>query len=60
MKRWVVENFNTADCVPLDYRLNELEQSGRKIKEIIFLGQVMHGHMYQIIYTEEDIMEVNE
>ena len=57
MKRWIIENFDTASRIPLDWRLNNLEESGRKIKEIIFLGQTVNGHMYQIIYTEEDITE---
>ena len=57
MKKWVVEDFNTAYGVPLDWKLNNLEESGRKIKEVVFLGQAVNGHMYQIIYTEEDVME---
>ena len=61
MKKWVVENFiATAYSIPLDRKLNSIEESGRKIKEIIFLGNVVGGQQYQIIYTEEDIMEVNE
>lgn len=57
MRRWIVENHDTSSGVPLDWRLNNLEESGRKIKEIIFLGQTLNGHVYQIIYTEEDIIE---
>ena len=60
MKKWVVENFSTADGVPLDWELNNLEESGKNIKEIIFIGNIVGGEMYQIIYTEEDIMEVSE
>ena len=61
MKKWIVENFiATAYSIPLDRKLTSLEESGRKIKEIIFLGNVVGGQQYQIIYTEEDIMEVND
>ena len=60
MKKWVVENFSTASGVPLDWELNNLEESGRDIREIIFIGNIVGGEMYQIIYTEEDIMEVTE
>lgn len=58
MKKWVVENFiNHALGIPLDQKLNSIEESGRNIKEIIFLGNVVGGEAYQIIYTEEDIIE---
>ena len=60
MKKWVVENFSTADGVPLDWELNNLEESGKNIKEIIFMGSIIGGEIYQIIYTEEDVFEVND
>ena len=55
MKRWVVENFDNSFNA-LEWKLNNLEESGRKIKEIIRISD----YEYQIIYTEEDVMEVNE
>ena len=55
MKRWVVENFDNSFNA-LEWKLNDLEESGRKIKEIIRIS----NYEYQIIYTEEDVFEVND
>ena len=60
MKKWVVEDFSTFDGIPLDWKLNNLEETGRKIKQIIFIRNVVGGEIYQIIYTEEDMMEVGD
>lgn len=60
MKKWVVENFSTVTGIPLDWKLNSLEESGRDIKEIIFISNIVGGELYQIIYTEEDVFEVND
>ena len=54
MKRWVVENFDNSFNA-LEWKLNALERSGRKIKEIIRISNCE----YQIIYTEEDTWSVD-
>ena len=60
MKRWVVENIN-SEKISLEDKLNQLQKEGKSIKEIIYLDEIIDsGLLYQIIYTEEDIMEVNE
>lgn len=53
MKIWKVKTIR-CECNPeLEKELNKLEQSKRAIKEIIH----KEYNYYQIIYTEEDIME---
>lgn len=60
MKRWVVENID-SEKISLEDKLNQLQKEGKSIKEIIYLDEIIDsGLLYQIIYTEEDIMEVNE
>ena len=60
MKRWVVENLDSKK-ISLEDKLNQLQKEGKSIKEIIYLDEIIDsGLLYQIIYTEEDIMEVNE
>lgn len=57
MKRWVVENID-SEKISLEDKLNQLQKEGKSIKEIIYLDEVIDsGLLYQIIYTEEDIME---
>ena len=60
MKRWVVENID-SEKISLEDKLNQLQKEGKSIKEIIYLDEIIDsGLLYQIIYTEEDIMEVTE
>ena len=60
MKRWVVENID-SEKISLEDKLNQLQKEGKSIKEIIYLDEIIDsGLLYQIIYTEEDIFEVNE
>ena len=60
MKRWVVENID-SEKISLEDKLNQLQKEGKSIKEIIYLDEIIDsGLLYQIIYTEEDVMEVNE
>ncbi len=60
MKRWVVENID-SEKMSLEDKLNQLQKEGKSIKEIIYLDEIIDsGLLYQIIYTEEDVMEVNE
>lgn len=60
MKKWVVENID-SEKISLEDKLNQLQKEGKSIKEIIYLDEIIgSGLLYQIIYTEEDIMEVNE
>lgn len=57
MKRWVVENID-SEKISLEDRLNQLQKEGKSIKEIIYLDEIVDsGLLYQIIYTEEDVME---
>lgn len=57
MKRWVVENID-SEKISLEDKLNQLQKEGKSIKEIIYLDEIIDsGLLYQIIYTEEDIME---
>ena len=57
MKRWVVENID-SEKISLEDRLNQLQKEGKSIKEIIYLDELIDSVLlYQIIYTEEDIME---
>lgn len=57
MKRWVVENID-SEKISLEDKLNQLQKEGKSIKEIIYLDEIVDsGLLYQIIYTEEDIME---
>ena len=58
MKRWVVEDF-LGDNRMLEEKLNTLEESGRQVKEI-FPVSCKDWLRCKIIYTEEDIMEVDE
>lgn len=60
MKKWVVENID-SEKISLEDKLNQLQKEGKSIKEIIYFGEIIDsGLLYQIIYTEEDIMEVNK
>ena len=60
MKIWVVENID-SEKISLEDKLNQLQKEGKSIKEIIYLDEIIgSGLLYQIIYTEEDIIEVNE
>lgn len=54
MRKWVVKDF-LGDNSLLEEKLNALEKSSRKVKEILFIEK----YHYQIIYTEEDIMEIS-
>lgn len=57
MKRWVVENID-SEKISLEDKLNQLQKEGKSIKEIIYLDEIVDsGLLYQIIYTEEDVME---
>lgn len=57
MKRWVVENID-SEKISLEDKLNQLQKEGKSIKDIIYLDEIIDsGLLYQIIYTEEDIME---
>ena len=60
MKKWVVENIN-SEKISLEDKLNQLQKEGKSIKEIIYLDEIIgSGLLYQIIYTEEDVFEVND
>lgn len=60
MKKWVVENID-SEKISLEDKLNQLQKEGKSIKEIIYLDEIIDsGLLYQIIYTEEDIMEVDK
>ena len=62
MKVWKVSNIMVNSSVALESELNRLERLGAIIKEVIFLrnwgGKSVYE--YQIIYTVEDIMEVDD
>ena len=60
MKRWVVENID-SEKISLEDKLNQLQKEGKSIKQIIYLDEILDsGLLYQIIYTEEDVFEVND
>ena len=60
MKKWVVENID-SEKISLEDKLNQLQKEGKSIKQIIYLDEIIDsGLLYQIIYTEEDIMEVDK
>ena len=62
MKVWKVSNIMVNSSVALESELNRLERLGAIIKEVIFLrnwrGKSVYE--YQIIYTVEDVMEVED
>ena len=61
MKVWKVSNIMVSSSVALESELNRLERLGAKVKEILFLGRCeKYSDRYQIIYTEEDIMEAED
>ena len=55
MKVWKVTDLygSTED---LEWKLNNLEADGAVLKEIIYIEKFN----YQIVYTEEDIMEADD
>ena len=60
MKKWVVENID-SEKISLEDKLNQLQKEGKSIKQIIYLDEIIDsGLLYQIIYTEEDVFEVND
>ena len=62
MKVWKVSSIMVNSTVALESELNRLEGLGAKIKEVIFLRNwgSKSVYEYQIIYTEEDVMEAED
>ena len=58
MKKWVVEDFSTASGVPLDWELNNLEKTGRKIRQIILLWLTILIAYYTISFTAHIILKI--
>ena len=62
MKVWKVSNIMVSSSVALESELNRLKRLCAKVKEILFLGRCekYSAYRYQIIYTEEDMMEAED
>ena len=67
MKVWKVQETIVNSDEALELQLNTLERTGARIKEVILAHKyetptvtptVMY--LYKIIYTEEDVMEVED
>ena len=56
MRIWKVKTVHCECGSELEKELNRLEQSKRGIKEIIH----KEYNFYEIVYTEEDVFEVND
>ena len=57
MKVWKVISIKGNE-VDLENKLNSLEEEGVKIKEVLYIDKFEYN--YKIIYTVEDIMEVED
>lgn len=52
---WKIERISTFDDEELANKINEIEQHGNTIKQIIYMGDnCAHIRIYQIIYKEKN------
>lgn len=56
MKVWKVKSI-LANSEELENYLNSLQKENKEIKQVILIDKNRFLNMYNIIYTEEDIME---